>query len=180
MTDTKLDSTGIIYQTTNTEAQCTTCGVHESMEHILTQCGMPGQKEVWDLASNMWRLKTGKAMSPTIGQIMAGGATKHSNPGTTRLYKILITESAHLIWRLRNERRIQQKDPASLPEIRNRWLKIINNRLALDCAMTDKFKYERKALQMSLVKATWKKKLKGERTLAKDWPRTVGVLVGVG
>ncbi|KAK6977101.1 hypothetical protein R3P38DRAFT_2428050, partial [Favolaschia claudopus] len=34
--------------------QCTRCGVHESMEHILTQCAEPGQKEIWDLASEMW------------------------------------------------------------------------------------------------------------------------------
>jgi ribonuclease HI len=39
--------------------RCTKCGVHKSMEHILTQCEEPGQKEVWDLASEMWQLKTG-------------------------------------------------------------------------------------------------------------------------
>jgi hypothetical protein len=51
----------------------------------------------------------------------------------------------------------------------------------MDCAMTDKFKYEKKALKISLVKRTWKKTLKDERTLARDWPiKTVGVLVGVG
>ncbi|KAJ7872909.1 hypothetical protein B0H13DRAFT_2236247 [Mycena leptocephala] len=110
--------------------QCRACGVHESMEHILTQCAEPGQKEIWDLASEVW---------------------------TTRLYKILITESAHLIWRTRNERVIQQTGSAPLAKIRNRRLKIINNRLAMDCAMTDKFKYEKKALKISLVKRTWKK-----------------------
>ncbi|KAJ7033898.1 ribonuclease H-like protein [Mycena alexandri] len=160
--------------------KCTQCGVHESMEHILTVCTIPGQEEVWDIASEMWRLKTGKDMRPTVAQIMAGGATELGDPGTTRLYKILITESAHLIWRLRNERVIQRKGPASLPEIRNRWLKIVNNRLAMDCAMTNGFKFEKKALKMSLVKKTWKNTLKNERKLAKDWPKTVGVLVGVG
>ncbi|KAJ7898733.1 hypothetical protein B0H13DRAFT_1884186 [Mycena leptocephala] len=30
---------------------------------------------------------------------------------------------------------------------------------------------------MSLVKGTWKKTLKDERTLVKDWPKTVGVLL---
>jgi ribonuclease HI len=66
-----------------------------------------GQKEIWDLASEMWRMKTGKGMRPMIGQIMAGGVTKVGN----RLYKIMITESAHLIWKLRNERRIQHTSP---------------------------------------------------------------------
>jgi hypothetical protein len=46
--------------------------------------------------------------------------------------------------------------------------------------MTNTKKYSRKALKSSLVKKTWKKTLWNERTLAKDWPSTVGVLVGVG
>ncbi|KAJ6458943.1 hypothetical protein C8R47DRAFT_994902, partial [Mycena vitilis] len=47
-----------------------------------------------------------------------------------------------------------------------------------DCAMTEKLKYEKKAIKMSLVKGTWKKVLKDEHALSKDWPREVGVLVG--
>ncbi|KAJ7860538.1 hypothetical protein B0H13DRAFT_1639476, partial [Mycena leptocephala] len=74
--------------------------------------------------------------------------------GMTRLYKILITESARLIWHTRNERVIQQTGSAPLTKIRNRWLKIINNRLAMDCTMSDKFQYEKKALKVSLVKRT--------------------------
>ncbi|KAJ7141073.1 hypothetical protein C8R44DRAFT_762658 [Mycena epipterygia] len=104
------------------------------MEHILTRCEEPGQKEIWDLASEMWQMRTGKDLRPTVGQIMAGGSTNLGDPGTTRLYKILITESAHLIWRFRNERVIQDKGSAPLSKIQNRWLKIINNRLAIDCA----------------------------------------------
>jgi ribonuclease HI len=111
---------------------------------------------------------------------MAGGATRLDNTGMTRLYKIIITESAHLIWRVRNERVIQNAGLASSAKIRNRWLKTINNRLAIDCAMTDKLKYGKKALKASLVKGTWRKTLKDERTLAKDWHKAGGVLVGVG
>ncbi|KAJ7940041.1 hypothetical protein B0H13DRAFT_1586764, partial [Mycena leptocephala] len=96
------------------------------------------------------------------------------------LIKNLVGSSAHLIWRIRNERVIQQTGSAPLAKIRNRWLKTINNRLAIDCAMTDKFKYEKKVLSISLVKRTSKKTLKDKRALAKDWPRTVGVLVCVG
>jgi hypothetical protein len=67
-----------------------------------------------------------------------------------------------------------------MAKIQNRWLRKINMRLAIDCAMTDRLKYEKRALKMSVVKRTWKHTLKDELTLAKDWPRTVGVLVGVG
>jgi ribonuclease HI len=91
-----------------------------------------------------------------------------------------MTESAHLIWRLRNERVIQEKGPASLREIHNRWLKQMNNRLSLDCAMRDVMKYDKKAIKMPLVKKTWKKVLKNEHTLSRNWPRDTEVLVGVG
>ncbi|KAK7005497.1 hypothetical protein R3P38DRAFT_2556889 [Favolaschia claudopus] len=108
---------------------------------------------------------------------MAGGATKCENAGATRLYKILITESAHLIWKLRNERVIQETGSAPLAKIRNRWLRAINSRLAMDCAMTDRFKWGKKALK---TKQTWKKTLKDELTLSRTWPMKSGVLVGIG
>ncbi|KAJ7829234.1 hypothetical protein B0H13DRAFT_1916632 [Mycena leptocephala] len=128
----------------------------------------------------MWRMKTGEDLKPTLGEIMACAAKKKGDTGTTRLYRILVSESAHLIWRLQNERVINQKDPASHREIHNRWLKQINNRLALDCAMTDDVKYGKKAIKVSLVKGTWRKVLKDERHLSRHWPREVGVLVGIG
>ncbi|KAJ7024612.1 hypothetical protein C8F04DRAFT_968771, partial [Mycena alexandri] len=137
-------------------------------------------KEVWKLASEMWRAKTGEDLKPTVGQIMACGATKKNDPGTTRLYRILVSESAHLIWRLRNDRVINEKDPATATEIKNRWLKVMNNRVAIDCALTNSMKWEKKSIKMSIVKTTWKRVLKDEHLLSKDWPRVSGVLVGVG
>jgi ribonuclease HI len=162
------------------KGRCRGCDTPETMEHILTECGEPGQREIWDLATKMWQKKTGQDMKPTFGQILAGGATKFKDIGEKRLYKILITESAHLIWKIRNERVIGGEGPAPLAKIVNRWLKTVNNRLAIDCAMTNTKKYGKKSLKSSLVKKTWKKTLRNERTLAKDWPSTVGVLVGVG
>ncbi|KAJ6630752.1 hypothetical protein B0H10DRAFT_2336653 [Mycena sp. CBHHK59/15] len=70
-----------------------------------------------------------------MGEIMACEAINKKDTGTTRLFRILVSESAHLIWRLRNERVIQEKDAASDREIRNRWLKAINNRITLDCLL---------------------------------------------
>lgn len=50
---------------------CSKCGVKESMEHILTRCDAPGQREVWELVSELWVMKTGEELAvPTIGQIM--------------------------------------------------------------------------------------------------------------
>ncbi|KAJ7691631.1 hypothetical protein B0H17DRAFT_934963, partial [Mycena rosella] len=98
------------------KAKCSKCGTVESMQHILTQCDAPGQEAIWELASELWKLKTGADLAkPTTGQIMACAAIKRGDAGTTRLFRIL--ESAFLIWRLRCERVIQDKDPASAREI---------------------------------------------------------------
>jgi ribonuclease HI len=165
----------------NDRGRCMECGgEYESMEHILTKCRVSGQKEVWEIASEFWRKKMGEALKPTLHEIMAGGVAKLKDTGTTRSRKITITESFHLIWRLRCETRIQKKDPPARAAIRNRWLKTMNSRLAIDCAMTNKSKYEKRALKISLVKNTWKRTLKDERSLARDWPRKGGVLVGIG
>ncbi|KAJ7683356.1 hypothetical protein B0H17DRAFT_941990, partial [Mycena rosella] len=157
------------------------CGTTESMQHILTQCDAPGQEAIWELASELWKLKTGVDLArPTTGQIMACAAIKRGDAGTTRLLRILISESAFLIWRLRCERVIQEKDPASAREIHNRWLRTINNRLGLDRAMTNEGRYGKRAIKKSLVLKTWRKTLKNERNLPKDWIWETEVLVGIG
>jgi ribonuclease HI len=111
---------------------------------------------------------------------MACAAIKRQDVGTTRLFRILVSESAHLIWRIHCERVIQGKGPASQREIHNRWLKSINNRLGIDSAMTNVVKYGKNAIKKGLVLATWKKVLKNEDTLPKDWTWETGVLVGIG
>ncbi|KAJ6572831.1 hypothetical protein DFH09DRAFT_916468 [Mycena vulgaris] len=162
------------------KATCPYCEVTESMDHILTQCDLPGQELVWNLASELWQLKTSKDLRPTMGEIMACGVIKRDDQGTTRLFRIVVSESAHLIWKLRNERVIQEKDAASEREIRNRWCKAINNRLNLDCILTNQMKYGKKAIKKTLMKKTWCKVLKDEDALPADWTRGTGVLVGVG
>ncbi|KAF9258756.1 hypothetical protein L218DRAFT_876363 [Marasmius fiardii PR-910] len=69
---------------------------------------------------------------PDLGSILGCGILdlKHTGNavGSQRLYRIIISESARLIWLLRNE----------IPEIEisNRWMKMINGRLNLDKNMT--------------------------------------------
>ncbi|KAJ7023367.1 hypothetical protein C8F04DRAFT_970219, partial [Mycena alexandri] len=163
------------------KATCVHCGVTETMEHILTKCDVPGQEEVWELASEMWKIKTGEDLPrPTTGQIMACAMTKKKDAGTTRLFRILVSESAYLVWRLRNERVIQGKPPASQDEIHNRWLRAMNIRLRLDCALTNAEKYGKQAISKDLVRKTWVKVLKNEVNLPKDWMRETEVLVGIG
>ncbi|KAJ7170943.1 hypothetical protein C8R43DRAFT_1150631, partial [Mycena crocata] len=98
----------------------------------------------------------------------------------TSLFRIIVSESAHLIWRLRCERVIQEKAPASNNEINNRWLKGINNRLRIDCELTNVIKYGKRSLKKEIVLKTWCKALKKESELPQDWTRETGVLVGIG
>ena len=103
--------------------------------------------------------------------------------GKNRLFQILISESAFLIWKLRCERRIQREDNPddhhSTKEIHNRWLATINKRLRLDCLLTDKRRYGKKATKASKVIQTWSGILYEEQNLPSDWHRQAGVLVGI-
>ncbi|KAJ7119979.1 hypothetical protein C8R43DRAFT_900831 [Mycena crocata] len=164
-------------------AICSRCRrqVTESMEHILTRCEVPGQEEIWELANELWKMKTGDNLpKPTMGQIMACAAADKGDAGRSRLYRILISESAHLIWRIRNERVLKKKDLATTAEVKNRWLRSINIRLQLDCAMTNEVKWGKKSIKKTLVQKTWSKVLKNEANLPKDWTWETGVLVGIG
>ncbi|KAF7293572.1 hypothetical protein MIND_01136000 [Mycena indigotica] len=137
----------------------------------------------------MWQKKTGQIVRPTYGEILACGALKKYNANgkvnkaLTRLYRILVAESAYLIWQLRLEHRIKRDglDPASEQEIHNRWYKQIDLRLELDRQLTNRSKWRKKALPPALVINTWRGVLAKEDTLPADWTNPAAelqVLVG--
>jgi hypothetical protein len=102
--------------------------------------------------------------------------------GAERLYRILMTESAHLIWRIRCERVLERSDRDqwhTAKEISNRWQSALNKRLALDQAMTSR-KYGSKAIKAKTVLHTWSGILQNEQSLPDDWIGFPGVLVGIG
>ncbi|KAJ7839277.1 hypothetical protein B0H13DRAFT_1650266, partial [Mycena leptocephala] len=80
--------------------ECKHCGIPEDIGHILTRCDASGQDMAWDLVSELLHLETGAELRPTMGEIIAcrlieKGTT--ANAGTTRLFRIVVSESAHLI-----------------------------------------------------------------------------------
>ncbi|KAJ7161821.1 hypothetical protein C8R43DRAFT_880420, partial [Mycena crocata] len=122
---------------------------------------------------------------PSFGNILGCGmavfqnADGKPNPHVARFYRIMMSESAYMIWILRNERVLQNANvPATETEIHNRWLHIINSRLDEDCRRTNE-KYEKKAVLQSKVIKTWQGTLKDEQYLPPDWTREIGVLVGI-
>ncbi|KAJ7743622.1 ribonuclease H-like protein, partial [Mycena metata] len=105
------------------------CGVLETMEHILTKYTRPGQAEIWALAKELWTLKHPTWPVLSFGSILGLGLATFKNeegkplPHTARLYRILISESMYLIWKIRCEVFIAEAGVAkSATEIHNRWV----------------------------------------------------------
>lgn len=171
---------------------CHACeGTEESVEHILTECKASGQEEVWKTAEELWALRGLPWIQPCFSTILGCGlADFHSEQnnklrGVNRLYAILISESAHQIWRTRCKWRITNEaslDRLPTPqEVRDTWIKNMNRRLQLERLMTDSVRYGNRALKATLVEKTWWGVLRNQESLQDDWlQKGTGVLVGIG
>ncbi|XP_006463019.1 hypothetical protein AGABI2DRAFT_73401 [Agaricus bisporus var. bisporus H97] len=159
------------------------------MEHILTQCETPGQKEIWNEIAKIWRLRHNTWQKPTFGEIMGCASARitnndgKTNIGLTRLYQILISEAAYKIWSIRCKRVIgddnnREKWPRNEHIVANIYNQI-NLRLRIDCLHTNESKFGKKAISIDKVKATWKDTLKDEIFLPDNWAYSPGVLVGI-
>ena len=164
---------------------CKTCNSDESMDHILTTCDHPARTIIWAKAAELWphaedtwpRISFGTIIGCnmlTVDTLQerrdeAGQTqrTKQRDPGATRLLKILISESAHLIWTLRCDRTIRGKEHTDR-EIEATWLKTINRRLSED--KTIAIKVLRREQNTKTVIDTWDRALyKRHRNLPDDW-----------
>lgn len=169
---------------------CTTCQVPESMAHILTHCRATPVRAIWNLAREHWPHENPQWPNITLGMILGCGSIvriSHPEPnneenqgrrtetGAVRLLQILITESAHLIWVLRCERVIQQKNH-SISEIKNRWVTNINKRLTEDKIIATKIKRDKTSKQK--VRSTWEALLKKTWELPNEWIRNRVFLLG--
>ncbi|KAI0344347.1 hypothetical protein BDW22DRAFT_1316404, partial [Trametopsis cervina] len=167
---------------------CGLCQQEESMEHILAECASPECSRVWQLCRALWERKApsipwpGERLGNILGAPLASFHTASGRPapGASRLYRIMMTESAHLIWRLRCERVIDRCDDEfplhTHHEIDARWLAAMNARLTLDRELT-KHKYGTRRLPRATVLRTWSGTLRDEHHLPDDWLNT-GFLVG--
>ncbi|KAJ7027464.1 ribonuclease H-like protein, partial [Mycena alexandri] len=170
-------------------AKCPHCQVDESMEHILLECDTPGREKLWNLTQELWELKGYAWPEMDLGRIFACGLvdirdTKGKRDGgAIRLFRILISETAHLIWKFRCTRVIDRgNDPSrffSESELHNKWLYCINSRLKIDALLTDSKKYGNRALKISKVQNTWKGVLMDNQNLPDIWVRQSGFLVGI-
>ncbi|KIK61876.1 hypothetical protein GYMLUDRAFT_58521 [Collybiopsis luxurians FD-317 M1] len=128
-------------------AICKFCNEIEDMDHILTKCDAPGQTQLWNLTRNLWEIKKSDLewFKPTLGDIIGCGMARiyghhkdKPHPGHSRLWRIIIAETAYLIWTLRCRRVIEFEGARHFTEeeLIGHWKKAINSRLELDCNMT--------------------------------------------
>ncbi|EIW60549.1 uncharacterized protein TRAVEDRAFT_86439, partial [Trametes versicolor FP-101664 SS1] len=115
----------------------------------------------------------------TYSVLNADGELLH---GATRLARLVLPDTAYLIWVLRCERVIGEREP--LPGnlehtyVENRWMKMISHRLHLDRSLASKRTAGNRAIPATAVCATWEKTLRDEHRLPADWTREKEVLVG--
>ncbi|KAJ6475887.1 hypothetical protein DFH09DRAFT_1253527 [Mycena vulgaris] len=146
---------------------CSHCDVVETLEHILLECTSPARAQIWELVQQLW-LKKRRQLPPLSMGLILGCCmatfekeSKSKPSGVNRLFRILISESAFLIWKLRCERVIQDKLHSS-SEVQNRWIHLLN-----------------KKTLPTLVLSTWRHILLEEHKLPDDWLREPRVLVGI-
>ncbi|PPQ71790.1 hypothetical protein CVT25_005499 [Psilocybe cyanescens] len=169
---------------------CHVCATTETMGHILLECEASGQAKAWKTAKELWAVRQLPWTEPSLGMILGANQIEvHTAQGTllkgaSRLLKILVSETAHLIWKTRCQWRITDgadfakiKAPAT---IRKTWITAINKRLHYEMLATNRVRYGRKALKKDTVETTWWAVLADRNNLQEDWIRTTGVLVGIG
>ncbi|KAH7904524.1 ribonuclease H-like domain-containing protein, partial [Hygrophoropsis aurantiaca] len=175
-----------------TRAKCIACNhPDESMEHILLDCPSNGQMEIWNQAKLTWSGKNEDWPNVTIGLIMGCGAlhkpthTNEANPtsrkekaliaGQSRLLKILISESAHIIWATRCDRTING-NPNPPPTMITRWHNTLNKRLHLDRLEILTKSCKKLKQRETLIQHTWTGTLTNELSLPHNWVNTREVL----
>ena len=149
---------------------CQHCNEDETMNHILTECDHTTRRTIWKEAKELWPYEEGTWPRISLGVIVGCNALsvettseerdrqgqmrrrKRNDQGATRLLKILISESAYLIWTLRCERTIAGQERTE-GEIKAIWRRAINRRLSEDKVTATKVL--RRKHYINLVKNTW-------------------------
>ncbi|KAJ7922719.1 hypothetical protein B0H13DRAFT_1865564 [Mycena leptocephala] len=161
-------------------ATCDHCQETENLEHILLG--------LWKLAEEFWAKKHPTWPPLSMGSILGCGMAifedkkKRPHAAKARLYRILITESMYLIWKLRCECVIGHNgEPPTANEIHNRWVHTINERLEIDKNLTNELKFGKQyILPRKLVLDAWRGTLHAEKDLPRDWLNKAEVLASIG
>ena len=165
-------------------ARCASCNSPESLEHILLECSHPTVAQIWTLAKTFWPSPTPPWPDTSLGTLLGCGSIALPSPedqprgkGPSRLLRIVLSESLHLIWVLRCERVIQGTQHTPMA-VETRWKNKIYQRIAIDRYIAST--HPSKDLSRSLVYQTWTTALqKIIPDLDPDWVVKDEVLVGI-
>ncbi|KIK54265.1 hypothetical protein GYMLUDRAFT_177700, partial [Collybiopsis luxurians FD-317 M1] len=140
---------------------------------------------IWELTSSLWPPEYGPWPDISLGTIPGSPLLKfhddqHNNiPEAQRLFTILVTEAAHLIWKICCEIVIDRAgiNPTAL-ETYNRFKCAINECLQHDICQTNQLRWKHHSISRSLVRSTWDPIIKHPPDLPYDWVGKSEVLVG--
>ncbi|EJD38460.1 hypothetical protein AURDEDRAFT_25537, partial [Auricularia subglabra TFB-10046 SS5] len=134
------------------------------IEHILLHCTSSGQSTIWPLVRIFLHHRK-VDFTPSLGAILGcasracEGSWGPRSVSVERSYRIVVSESAFMIWKIRCEKRIgHAEDPEwQLPAeaIKKKWNKMLSVRYFRDLKLTNKKRYGRRALDEHLVRWTW-------------------------
>ncbi|KAJ7572423.1 hypothetical protein C8J56DRAFT_807628 [Mycena floridula] len=165
---------------------CHFCNETKTMQHILFECHKPGQAELWNLAQLLWVNKKLQWPQMTLGLALGCGLVKFHNAdgrlllGATRLFRVLVAETVHTIWKIRCDIVLKRNNvPMAAAQVHNMWVHALNERLKTDCLMTNQSHYGKRALNSDLVLCTWSGTLRDEINLPDSWIMEPKVLVGI-
>ncbi|KNZ73963.1 hypothetical protein J132_09038, partial [Termitomyces sp. J132] len=166
-------------------ATCPRCRIEESLDHILTECEVSGQEEVWTMVRTIFEKNGADSTKPSLGDILGCAIEmKIGHLGPKRFRIIIMSEAAHTIWKARCEWRIGRgSDPEqtlSKKEISMKLKTALSQRIKLDCLATDTERFGKRAVETGLVRETWKHLLPEGSTPSRAWRKITAVLVGIG
>jgi ribonuclease HI len=149
----------------------------ETMEHILLQCHGSHQRMLWQLMRKAWPRKYGPCPMITLGTILGCGSigapqsrgrpTKEEaakiaeDKAGKRLLRVLVSETAYLIWLLRCEAVIGERGSGE-DAARTRWRAQILERRMIDYLTATRL--SRSKTRSMILHNTWKHvNMQGER-----------------
>ncbi|KIJ25728.1 hypothetical protein M422DRAFT_193138 [Sphaerobolus stellatus SS14] len=171
-------------------ASCHVCDEFDSLDHVLTECRVPGQALIWKLAKSLWQ-ETGRPWPEiSLGIIRGCGLSnylldnKRPDAGLNRLFLIIVSKSAYLIWKIRCEWKIKHEGRLnkcpSIPEVTAKWRSAMSKRIQFEIIASDSGRFKRTAIPVQLVKQTWGRLLKTEHLRGLKMRDITGFLVGIG
>ncbi|EJD46020.1 hypothetical protein AURDEDRAFT_20743, partial [Auricularia subglabra TFB-10046 SS5] len=144
------------------KGMCPSCGVVESMEHILFVCPDSGQEVIWGLVKNFLarkKLDIDVNMGLVWGSASFRAIYAPNTDSVSRAFRIVVSESAFLAWKIRCERRIEHGDDVEWrlddDAVQTRWQDAMKKRVCQDYRLLNRRIYGRFAVKRYVVKETW-------------------------